>query len=408
MDYITRTMEKICRINEGISFYEKMGFYKKRSNKTFITDVDELKFLPTISKDDLRALKPYELLNVDIKQVVEYHESFGTTGEPVSMWFTKSDFDSYVHQINESAVNFNENDIALIRFPYAISVPAHIFTAAIKQRGGCVIPASRGTLVTPYTRVIKLMKKLNVTILACNPHEAFLLAKVSGLMGLDSKKDFNCLRAICVAGEMLSDERKKRLEKVWNVEVYNFYGTTETGNMATSCQYGNLHCSDDDFIFEVLDPVTNEKVNDGEKGILHITTLKKDASPLVRYNLDDVVQIQYQKCRCGLHTQILKHYGRYSDRVEINGKTYFYRELEEELLSHEEIGNEWKIRIEKNQVVFVVECEDISEKNRVENVNLNLDIPYRIIGVDKGSIINPDELVKIVPFGKPVHIEKAD
>lgn len=400
--------EKVDKINEGICFYRKFDFYKRKSNKDTITGIDELKDFPVVNKDDLRALRPYELLNVDIKEIVEYHESFGTTGEPVSMWFTKSDFDSYVNQINESAVNFNENDIALIRFPYAISVPAHIFTSAIKQRGGCIIPASRGTLVTPYTRVIKLMKKLNVTILACNPHEAFLLAKVSNLMGINPKKDFKQLRAICVAGEMLSNERKKRLEKVWNVEIYNFYGTTETGNMATSCKNGNLHCSDKDFIFEVLDPVTREKVNNGEKGILHITTLKKEASPLVRYNLDDVVEIKYQKCKCGLHTPTLIHYGRYSDRVEINGRVYFYRELEEELLSHKEIGNEWKIRIEKNEVVFIVEYEDLENKKRIENVKLNLDISYRIEIVEKGSIINLDELVKVEPFGKPIHIEKTN
>jgi len=120
-----------------------------------------------------------------------------------------------------------------------------------------------------------------------------------------------------LAGELLSQSRRRKLEQMWGIPIYNFYGTTEAGNLASSCKYGNLHCSSGRyFIYEVLDRKTKKEVASGEKGILHITTLSKEAFPLLRYNVGDIVELSHEKCQCGNENPILVHHGRVSEEVE--------------------------------------------------------------------------------------------
>jgi phenylacetate-CoA ligase len=114
-----------------------------------------------------------------------------------------------------------------VRFPYAISVPAHIVTQAARERGACVIPASSRTAISPYRRVIELLTKLDVTVLGCLPMEAIWLAEAARQMNRDPARDFPHLRAICTAGELLSDARRERIADLWNCRVYNLYGCTE-------------------------------------------------------------------------------------------------------------------------------------------------------------------------------------
>src|SRR5436305_4838478 len=138
-----------------------------------------LTHLPLTMKEDLRAASPWGLVAVEREELFQYHESYGTTGTPVSGWLTRGDLTNYAAQINHSAVNFDRGDRVLVRFPYAISVPAHIVTQAARERGACVIPASSRTTISPYPRIIDLLTKLDVTVLACLPMEAIWLAEAA-------------------------------------------------------------------------------------------------------------------------------------------------------------------------------------------------------------------------------------
>src|SRR5262249_25026737 len=149
------------------------------------------------------------------EQLFQYHETFGTTGAPASSWLSREDFHSYATQINHAAVDFGERDRVLVRFPYAISVPAHIVTQAAHDRGACVIPAGARTPISPYPRVLHLMDKLQATVLCCLPTEAVWLAKAARVMERDPCRDFPALQALCVAGELLSPARQKRLSALW-------------------------------------------------------------------------------------------------------------------------------------------------------------------------------------------------
>lgn len=386
-------------INQILSICLNTNYYE---NKLKLDPKKEVNLidLPITKKEDLRLCSPFDILAKDCIELYDYHESFGTTGSPLGTWFTKNDFDAYVNQINESDVCFNSSDRVLIRFPYAISVPAHTFTKAVHLKGGTIIPVSRASLVTPFPRVINLLKKLDVTVLACNVFEAFQLALVAEKLGFNTKSDFNNMRAICVAGEMLSSERKKRLEELWNVEVYNFYGTTEVGNIATSCKCGNLHCSDD-FIYEVLDIKTNKSVKYGEKGILHITTLNKEAFPLIRYDVGDIVQLVKSDCPCGKKGKILIHHGRVSDQFSYKNITITMKDLQESLLKYSTqiIGNIWKLKKLDDKLIIYVESDSSNPEDNIQKLDIN--IPHEIIYMKPGSLYDVNLLMEIKEITKP-------
>lgn len=307
-----------CALNRS----KKSQFYARKFSgiKGDLSDLQQIAELPFTTKEELREQAPFGALCTDLENVVEYHESFGTTGTSISTYLTKNDFYRWQQEIEISDVNFTKDDIVIIRFPYAISDPAHIFTAAVKNRGGMVIPASSRTVISPHTRVINLLAKLHATIICCMPLELIMLAETARLLGYDPKKDFPHLRALCTAGEVLSDERKKQIEEIWDVPIYNFYGTTENGNIAYTCKCGQLHIDEDDFYVEAVNPVTGENVKDGEKGILTVSNITLEACPLIRYYTGDVVSLDSTQCACGRKEKVLKHYGRRENVITIGGK----------------------------------------------------------------------------------------
>ncbi|SHJ39796.1 phenylacetate-CoA ligase [Clostridium cavendishii DSM 21758] len=394
----------ITKLNSALQIATKANFYKDRLGNIEIKSLDDFSKLPLTTKEDLRKLKPMEALTVDIEDLFQYHESFGTTGEPVSTWLTEKDFNAYGDQLNEFGVNFKSTDIVLNRFPYAISVPAHIFTNAIHKKGACVIPVSKASAISPLKRVANLIYKLRPSILTGIPDELIKLNKVAKFMDI-SLKDLGCIRAICTAGEMLSEGRKAKLESIFGAKVYNYYGCTECGNMAASCDEGHLHISKD-FYVEILDPVTLKPVKEG-KGKIIVTTLNKEAFPMIRYDLGDIGEIKYEKCSCGNDRPVLIHHGREIDLIKTSKGTITFKELQEEIfkLPNSVVGDVFRVKIQNDEVI--VECEADEELDN-SNSNLNLPIEVKIKRFNHGEILNIDNLIEIKPIAKPKYVEYVD
>ena len=396
------------RLRETVARAARTPFYAPRLQHGFqVESLDDLARLPLTSKDDVRAASPYGLLAVGARQLFQYHESFGTTGAPVSSWLTREDFHNYAIQINHSAVNLWPGDRVAVRFPYAISVPAHIFTQAARDRGACVIPVSSRTTISPYPRVIDLLRKLEATVLGCLPMEAILLAEAARLKGLDSRTDFPSLRAICTAGEMMSSTRQARIAELWQARIYNLYGCTEAGNIAADCEAGRLHLSWDHFLLEVLDDTTNQPVAAGEMGTAVLTTLTRQAMPLLRYALGDYVRLRTQHdCPCGRTAPLVEHYGRDLSRFRFGERTFFVRELEERLLRSPAgaIGNLWLFEIRHGEVRFRVEAEQpdpILYRRLEAEIRQELDLPLVIDAVPPGELLNRSRLLAVEPVNKP-------
>lgn len=399
------------RLNQTLHKCRNSQLYRQK-HEGYPLQIDNLKEInrfPLTIKDELRESAPLGTLAVPIEQVVEYHESFGTTGEPISVWLTAGDFNQWTEQIEQCAIDFSPSDTVLVRFPYAISDPAHIVQSAAKKRGACVVPVSSRTVVSPHTRVIKLLFKLKATVIGCMPLEAILLAETAKLMGYDPARDFPHLRGFCVAGEMLTDSRKKLIEKIWNTKVYNMYGTTENGNIAADCSEGRLHAAEDHFLLEVLDPVTFNSVPPGERGILTVTTLTLEACPLVRYLTGDIVSIlPAESCTCGHSGQILQHLGRYSDILGINGEIIIPGDLHEAILQTPGnlISSLWMVGVTKYGLVVRAESErpeaDISCAQAFLSDRLGVSVKLELVPI--GGMFDRNKLMEVSPVIKPRYI----
>jgi len=390
-------MDLISSLNHSIKTAMKSDFYNKRIQQ--VKDMNSFRALPVTNKQDLLKLLPSEMITVNHEDLFEYHETSGSADIPLSTWFTENDFQAYVDQISECSIEFNEADIVLIRFPYALSVPAHTFTRTVQSHKGCVIHAGRSDNNCPPIRVIDLLTKAKATIMCCNVQEAFIIGELCKRKEINFKNNFS-LRALCVAGELFTPSRKRRLEDLWGVKVYNFYGTTETGNIASTNEVGELIIPSNHFYCEVLNPDTLEVLPFGEKGILHITNLSKECFPLIRFNTGDIVKILRDK-----NKESLIHYGRYSDRIIIKDKQITFREFQEEFLSLPEniIGNIWKVEVKDEKAIIVAESREVDHKTH-KSITLNLPVPYEIQFVPEGTIIDMDSLNNWKCKSKPQYI----
>ena len=401
---------QLDRLRATVEQAKKSEFYRDRLKGFKPDSIEDLQTLPLTVKEELRPASPFGLLAVDPADLFQYHETFGTTGVPVSSWMTGRDFEVYSDQINQAGADFGKCDMVLIRFPYAISVPAHITAHAAQKRGACVVHASSRTLIAPHTRVISLLRKLNCTVFTGIALEGIFLAETAKLMGYDPAADFPSLRAICCAGEMLTEARRERIAALWGAKVYNMYGTTELGNVAADCPEGSLHASSDHFIFEVLDEETHEPVEDGQMGLLVVTTITREATPLVRFLTGDhVILTPGATCACGRTTPTIRHYGRDLNCFDFGGKRIFTRDIEERLLAlpPDVIGNIYIYVVKDDEVVVRAESgrdDAAGIRDVVGRVASDLGIPFRIERVPEGDLFDRQKLLDVDPVIKPRYV----
>ncbi|WP_408976338.1 AMP-binding protein [Paenibacillus jiagnxiensis] len=373
--------------------------------------LEQILTLPLTTKEELRKGGAFSYLAVDMKEAAQYHESFGTTGEPSASWFTKEDLETGGKQIRACGVGLKPEDVVLVRFPYAMSLPAFLVQHAARQAGSLIVPASSRTPVTPYPRVLELMKRLGVTVITGLPREMELLAETARLLGSDTKTDFPSLRAICTAGELMSETRREHIAGLWGVPVYNLYGSTETGNIAAMCEQGVMHVVEEDFLVEVLNEEGSAPIAPGERGFAAVTTLSHQASPLLRYFNEDIVSIEPSDCSCGRSGGKLVHFGRRKERIRIGGVTLDSKDIQDAVYSLSPVPDAWKAVQQVNGLHFILDSHQFSKwENRSIQAHLFelLGVPVTVEISEPGTLLNRDELVRNDISKKPVYIQRLE
>ncbi|MCX7922090.1 MAG: AMP-binding protein [Clostridia bacterium] len=400
--------EKLQALNQVLEHCKNSPFYKDRLPAEPLTAIEDLKNIPLTTKEDIRDNSPFGFICVPKKELYQYHETFGTTGVPGSTWLTSEDMLDQARRANNSGIKFCEDDIVLVRFPYAISTVAHFTHMAAQLKGACVVPASSRTTVSPFTRIVSLMRKLGVTVLAGLPLQAVLIAETAEMMGLRPDKDFPELRALYTAGEVLTPGKRKLLEDIWKVPVSDNYGMTEIGPAVTDCVHDVPHPMEDSFIFEILDADLKEEVQQGEIGYLVVTTLTRKATPLVRYVTGDRARMVEKECSCGKKTS-LEIRGRRNDIIKVGDRILDMWDLDE-IISHLPFHRFWVVGPEEKGLKYVVEKErevdtvSIETMEMLENkYNLKLNIEV----VPKGTLYDRSELLHVGCVGKPQYIYSA-
>lgn len=392
-------------INQVLQQARNSVFYRERLPATPLRSWEEFRRLPFTSKEDLRRHSPDGLVCVPGQELLQYHESSATTGAPISAWYSHDDLAEIRERFSKWGVGFKPGDRVLIRFPYALSTIGHFVHAAAQHSRACVIPADSRTTITPLPRVIELMKKLQVTVLATISLSAVMIAEAAEMAGLQPRRDFPHLRAICCAGEPLTLHRRRLLEELWGVPVYDNYGMTETGPLAMDCREQRLHPWQEHFWMEILDERLEKEVAPGQVGYLVITSLTRRASPMIRYLTGDRVQRLEQPCACGQNST-LRIGGRVEETVWIQGRPFDLWALEE-IVSQFPSRRFWKVVPEPDGLRFIVEKErdtDSLPPELLARLEQRHGVRLRVDLVPKGTLYDRKELVSFGMTGKPVYL----
>ena len=358
-DILTAPHERIEQVQlEGIkktvvACYENVPFYHKSFDEAgfdpySVRSLDDLRRAPFVTKQDLRDNYPYGMFATPLSAVKEIHMSSGTTGVATVGGYTEHDLEIWGECFARGIIyaGGDESDVVHVCYGYGLftgGLGAHYGGLAV---GAETIPMSAGNT----KRQIKVLQSMGSSILCCTPSYAMHIADTAIEMGLDPKKDFT-LKAGIHGAEAFSDQFRKNLEDKLGYKVYDVYGLTEVmgPGVAMECdEQDGLHVAEDHFFVEILDPETHEPVPDGEWGELVITTLTKEASPVVRYRTRDITRIMPGECACGrTHRRIDRLHGRTDDMFKVRGVQVFPSQIENVCTAFPEIADWYQIELSR-------------------------------------------------------------
>lgn len=401
--------EKLARLNEVLRHAKASPFYRDRLPERRLRSLEELTRIPLTTKEDLRGASPFGLVCVPQEELYQYHESFGTTGAPVSAWLTGDDFAANAWSLARAwGVALNEHDTVLIRFPYAISTVAHLVHAAAHMMRACVIPADARSTVSPFPRVVGLLRKLEVTVLACLPLQAVLIAETAELLGLRPNRDFPRLRAICTGGEPLPPGRRALIQEIWGVPLYDNFGMTEIGAAVLDCEFGRPHPLEEQFLFELLEEDLVTRARPGAIGQLAVTTLARRAAPVIRYLTGDRARLVQEACACGRPSS-LEIRGRREHAVTVDGRVLDLWDLDA-IVAHLPCRRFWVAGPIPGGLHFVVEDEGQGgalSREASERLEDKYGMKLRFEYVPRGTLYDRNDLLSLGTVGKPQYVYTA-
>ncbi|AET66487.1 coenzyme F390 synthetase [Desulfosporosinus orientis DSM 765] len=347
--------------------YSKVPHYREKFEKLGIVpegikSVNDLKYLPFTTKEDLRNNYPFGLFAVPQKEVVRVHASSGTTGRPVVVGYTANDLNTWTDLTARmvSLAGVTSEDVAQIAFNYGLFTGGFGLHYGLERAGALVVPVSGGNT----ERQLMLMKDFGTTVLISTPSYSLYIAEVAEKMGIDisSLK----LKIGLFGGEPWTEEMRKEIESRLNIIATDNYGLSEVMGPGVAgecnCKCGH-HIAEDHFIVETIDPETGEVLEPGEEGELVFTSLTKEAFPVIRFRTKDISRITQDVCQCGRSTaRMRKIVGRTDDMLIIRGVNVFPSQIESVLMTIDGIGPHYLINVHRRN--FLDELEVVVELTR--------------------------------------------
>ena len=346
-------------------------FYRKRFADAHLTiadirSLDDLQKIPFTTKQDLRDNYPFGLAAVPMSEVVRLHSSSGTTGTPTVILHTQKDLDEWANAVARCLymVGLRRGDVFQNSSGYGMFTGGLGFQYGAERLGMLTVPAAAGNT----KRQIKFIRDFGTTALHAIPSYASRVYEVMEEMGVDPRRDTK-LRTLIIGAEPHSEEQRRKIEQMLGVKAYNSFGMSEMcgPGVAFECTEQNgMHIWEDYYIVEIVDPVTLEPVPDGEVGELVLTTINREAMPLLRYRTRDLTRILPGDCPCGRHHKRLDRMkGRSDDMMILKGVNIFPIQIETVLMQFEELGTNYLITLtneEANDLMTVeVELKEFSD-----------------------------------------------
>lgn len=338
-------------------FYRKL-FSQQGINPEKIKVIQDLQHIPFTTKEDLRQGFPFDFLATPIEEVVRLHSSSGTTGTPTVIYHTAHDLERWTNQVARCLymVGVRKTDIFQNMMSYGLFTGGLGMHYGAERLGAMTIPIGAGN----SKRQIWFLQFFKTTVVHILPSYALLLAQLAKSEGIDPKKDLN-IRIMLIGAEPHSEETRQRIEELYGAKAYNSYGLSEMNGpgVAFECPYQNgMHLWEDYYILEVVNPQSGEPCRVGEIGEIVLTTIYRDATPILRYRTRDLAALIEEPCPCGrTHRRISRIQGRSDDMFIFRGVNIFPIQIEKALMNIPEVGNNYRILLKREDYRDLMQIE---------------------------------------------------
>lgn len=324
---LERLQATLNRVHRSVTFYRRL-FDQVGLVPEEINSLEQLAKIPFTSKTTLRQSYPYEMFAVPLREVVRLQCTSGTTGEPIVVGYTRNDLVHWTEASARilSAGGVTKDDVVQICFDYSLFGGGLGFHYGAELIGASVIPGSN---LDPARQVV-IARDYRTTALVATPGFGLRLTAAIRKKGLGPADIY--LKRGLFTGEPFSEKTRKQIEDELNIKATDNYGLSEIvwPGVAGECEEKKgLHIFEDQFIPEIIDPETEEVLPLGEKGELVLTTITKEAFPLIRYRTGDITILDTSFCKCGRTLiKMKKVVGRTDELVTIKGVRFFPSQIE--------------------------------------------------------------------------------
>jgi phenylacetate-CoA ligase len=389
--------------------YEKLPMYRKKFDGVKlkpddIRNLDDVERIPFTVKEDLRDAYPYGLVASPLSEVLELHASSGTTGHPTTCAYTKNDLEvwSKVMARIYASAGTKKGDVVQNAYGYGLFTGGLGFHYGALEIGATVLPIAAGET----ERQIRLAKEYGTTVLACTPTYAVYLGEYAkGKMGINPSENLKW-RIGLFGAEAWSEELRERIEETLGLEAFDIYGLSEIigpGVSVECTEHDGLHIYEDHFLAEIIDPKTGRKVKEGEVGELVLTTLTREATPLLRFRTGDLTAFTSEECACGRKMgKMGRVFGRADDMLKVRGVKFWPSTVEHALLKVEGASENYEIIVERSADLDTMTVKVEPSKELYESVKGDLsklkELNPEIIGSIK-SVVGVKSEVVLVPHG---------
>ena len=376
---LKRLQSVLERVYATVPFY-KASFDKAGVKPGDVKGLEDLQQLPFTTKQDMRDSYPYGLFAAPMEEIVRIHASSGTTGKPTVVGYTLKDIDVWAELMARSFVSAGAHKGDIIHNAYGYG----LFTGGLgahygaERLGASVIPMSGGNT----KKQIMIMQDFGSTVLTCTPSYSLFMAEAAHEEGIDFRS--LKLRVGIFGAEPWSEVMRTEIEEKLNLSAIDIYGLSEImgPGVAIECIQGKrgLHIWEDHFIPEIIDPDTGQRLEEGERGELVITTITKQGIPLIRYRTRDITSITTEPCVCGrTHARIMRMSGRSDDMLIIRGVNVFPSQIESVLVGIEGVEPHYLLIVERKDNLDTLEIQvEVDERLFSDEIKMLQKLSRRI------------------------------
>jgi phenylacetate-CoA ligase len=322
-----------------------------------VRTLDDVAALPFSQKTDLRDHYPYGLFARPVEQLARLHASSGTTGKSTVVGYTRQDLETWSDLMARSmfGAGVRPGDIVHNAYGYGLFTGGLGAHYGAERLGAVVVPVSGGGT----ERQVGLIQDFGATVLCATPSYALAIAESAQQQGVDLRK--GKLRVGLFGAEPWSAAMRAEIQERLGLKAVDVYGLSEIMGPGVACECSlqqGLHAWEDHFLFEIIDPETGQPAPEGQAGELVITTLTKQALPMLRYRTRDITRFTTERCECGrTHGRILRVTGRNDDMLIIRGVNVYPSQLEAVMVGRPQLAPHYQLVVQRRGVLDEVDIE---------------------------------------------------